>query len=41
VNRTSAVKSAADHAVNVALYELDMARATLTKSTQLHAGGPS
>lgn len=41
VTRTQAAKLAADHGVDVARFELAMARAALTKTTRLQAGGPS
>ena len=41
VTRTQAAKLAAEHAVNVARFELDMARAALAKATHLQAGGPA
>lgn len=41
VTRTQAAKEAADHAVDVARFELDMARAALARSTSLQAGRPA
>ena len=41
VTRTQAAKLAANHAVSVARFELDMARAVLAKTTRLQAGAPS
>jgi HlyD family secretion protein len=39
VNRTQAVRLAGDHAVNVARFELDMARAALAQTSRLQGGG--
>jgi HlyD family secretion protein len=41
LRRTQAARLAADHAVNVARFELDMARAALAKTTRLQAGAPT
>lgn len=41
VTRTQAGKLASDHNVNVARYEVAMARAALAKTTRLEAGGPA
>jgi len=41
VTRTQAAQLAADHAVNVARFELDMARAALAKTARLQAGAPA
>jgi HlyD family secretion protein len=41
VTRTQAAQLAADHAVNVARFQRDMARAALAKSARLQAGAPA
>lgn len=41
LTRTQAAKLAADHAVSVARFERDTARATLVKTSRLQAGGPA
>lgn len=41
VTRTQAARLAADHAVSVARFELDVARAAQAKTTRLQAGGPA
>ncbi len=41
VTRTQAGKLASDHNVNVARFEVDMARAALAKTARLQAGGPA
>jgi HlyD family secretion protein len=41
VARTQAARLASDHNVNVARFEVDMARAALAKTARLQAGGPA
>jgi HlyD family secretion protein len=41
LSRTQAVRLAAEHATNVARFELDVARASLARTAGLQAGGPA